>query len=288
MPSTTCIFTRTPLSKDDVKLASLVPDKRYPHMDALKKIELKPDEDYTNNLDKNFSDRMSAESSSFFKLAITRLFSAELEKEASNTFHVTAEEGRIYELREPKKIFKKLCELDDVKQWLQDGYLDNQKTYFVIGYRTLLNAKLSRQEHHSTTASGKGNIPTGTLAGDPTPSDQMDVELAIGHKSKVDKEGEFETNGERIYAIGYRKVMLKFHQGIGTPYLKAGNIWETFTKTRGAAPAENEVIEADIEEEDESGVGQIETFKIESGEEIFIVLSDEEESEDEGYESESE
>jgi hypothetical protein len=147
MFSTTSIFTSAPLSKDDVKLASLVPDKRYPHMDALiTELKLTPDEDYANNLDKNFSGRVSGESNSFFKLAITRFLSAKLEIEMFKTYHVTAKEARIYELREPKAIFRKLCELDTVKKWLQDGYIDKQKTYFVIGYRTLLNARQGRRK----------------------------------------------------------------------------------------------------------------------------------------------
>ena len=282
MHSKTWIFTGTPLSKDDVKLGSLIPDKRYPHMDACDKaLDLKPD-DYTNNRDEHFSGRLSLESNSFFRLAITRLLSAKLETEKSKTYHIKAEEGCIYELRQPKTVFQNLCKLDEVKKWLEDTYGDNQKPRFVIGYRTLLNAKLVRQDHRSTEGSGTLKVPTGP---DPTPCGLTDVELTAGHKSKADGEGELETIGERIYAICYRRVKFNFHNGVRSPYLEAENIWKLYPETRGKGPAEDEFVAVDISEEDETGVGETAVFNTAGGKERFIFLSldveDEDEDEDE-------
>ena len=72
---------------------------------------------------------------------------------------------------------------NSMKSKNEDMYDDNQKPRFVIGYRTLLNAKLVRQDHHSTEDSGTLKVPTGP---DPTPTGHTDVELAAGHKSKAD------------------------------------------------------------------------------------------------------
>lgn len=77
MPRTS--LTTTPLAKNDVQLASLIPDWRKHHQDALNKLEMKielvSDEDYTNSLDKYFSNGISDESKSFFKVAIARIVS---------------------------------------------------------------------------------------------------------------------------------------------------------------------------------------------------------------------
>jgi len=275
MPSSTFIFTSTPYAKSAVPLASLVPDKRYPHMDALSKIEVKEGDDYSVTIDKNFNGRVHIESDSFFKATITRIFSVEWEKETTDTFHVTAEEGRVYALRQPKAIFKKLCALEDVRKWLEEGFVDKQKTYLVIGYRTLLDAKLVRQTERSTNIAAQGRAPIGAPAEvDPTPTSEMDTQAAGGHRNRAGGAGEFETNGERIYAICYRKVGFKFFEGIDIAFLESGNRWKSFSKTRGKTQGEveGEVVEADIEEEDEGGVGQIELFATTDGEERFVFL----------------
>lgn len=214
----------TPYSKNAVPLASLVPDIRYPHMDALANIDVKEGEDYLVDIDMNFDGRVHVESDSFFKAAITRMFSAEWEKDSRSTFNVTAKEARIYALRRPKDIFKRLCELEAVRKWLQEGYLDKQKSYLVVGYRTLLNAKLIRQDQSSTKVAGQARVPVGAVAGvDPTPTGEMDVQAGVGHEHRAGGEGEFETIGERIYAICYRKVGFKFFKGVESAFLEPGN-----------------------------------------------------------------
>lgn len=253
-------------------------------MDALAKIDLKDGEDYSVDIDMNFDGRMFTESNSFFQAAITRIFSTNWEKDSRSTFNVTAKEARIYALRRPKDIFKRLCELEAVRKWLQEGYLDKQKSYLVVGYRTLLNAKLVRRDHSSTKVTGQARVPVGAAAGvDPTPTGEMDVQAGVGTKQGAGGEGEFETIGERIYAICYRKVGFKFFKGVESAFLEPGNRWKSFSKTRGKAQ-EEEIVEADIEEKDEGRGGQSQLFVSTYGEENFVLLSseDEDESEDEG------
>jgi hypothetical protein len=282
MSSFTFIFTTAPYQKSDVPLASLIPDKRYPNQDALTKIVLKEGEDYSITIDKNFDGRIHLESNSFFKTAVTSIFSTEWGKESENSFHVTAEEGRIYALRQPKAIFKKLCEIEEVQKWLQEGYIDKQKTYFVIGYRTLLNAKLVHQDKRSTKVEGKVKIPVGAAVGlDPTLTGYMDPQVAIGHQQGTHNETKFQTIGERIYAICYRKVGFKFSKVGNGAFLDSENSWKSFSKTRGSrAPEENEVVKAYIEEQDEDGIGQVETFATADGKERFIYLSQADEDSD--------
>ncbi|KAK4960804.1 hypothetical protein LTR66_012869, partial [Elasticomyces elasticus] len=270
MPSSTFVFTSAPSAKEDVLLASLIPDKRYPGEDALAVLRLDEEKDVTVRVDKNFKGRMDTGSDSFFKAMVTRLFSMSWESETNSNFQVSADEGRIYALRQPKALFKQLCTLAKVRKWLQEGYLDKQDTYFVIGYRTLLNAKLIRQDQHSSKVSAQGQVPIGAAGGvDPTPEGGMNVEVAGGHGQTAGGEGEFETLGERIYAICYRKVDLKFFEGVDSAFLKSGNHWKSFSKTRGNASAEDETLEADIEDEDYRGDGVSGIFAVDDGEEIF-------------------
>src|SRR5271154_5737868 len=204
------IFTSTPYATNDIPLGSLIPNIRSPAQDALKKAKLKKGVDYLVNADENFSGRITDESKTFFKAAITRVFSSMLDFESQDTFYVTSETARRYELRQPNLVFHQLCQDDDVKKWLEEGYHDKQDSHLVIGFRTLLNARLFRKAQQATDAAIQFHIPTGAPAGDPTPTGEGDVKIAGGHGHKSGREGEFTALGERIYAICYRKIVLKF------------------------------------------------------------------------------
>jgi hypothetical protein len=101
------------------------------------------------------------------------------ESEMSNSFQALANESRSYTPLQPKVLFERLCALEKVREWLKMGYIDKQDTYFVIGYRTLLNAKLVRQDQHSSK----------------------------------------NTDGERIYAIRYLKIGFKFLKDADSAFL---------------------------------------------------------------------
>src|SRR5438045_4731376 len=104
------------------------------------------------------------------------------EREKSDGIRVSADHARIYMLRQPKIMFEKLCKEETVQKWLQQNYINKQKIYFTIGYRTLLNAKLFQKEHYDTQVSGQGRAPAGAVAGvDPTPTGELDVETAAGY-----------------------------------------------------------------------------------------------------------
>ena len=169
---------------------------------------------------------------------------------SDDTFNVTADEARVYSLLNPKNVFKTLCDDNEVKKWLQDGYQDKQDSYLVIGYRTLLNAHLTSRTR-----------PT----------------------SMLQTNRNFETTGERIYSICYRKVRYRFMQSSIEPALQPGNRWKSYFKIRGAK--EEEYCEVDLEDEDADG-GNLGT-SITAEAEMFLELpaeepdrSDEEDEED--------
>jgi hypothetical protein len=275
MTSPTFILTTSPFGKDDIPLASLVPDRRSPSTDLKTPYDVKPD-DYSKNQDKNFDGLISSGSETWFKLLLTRFLSAALNSEKTASFKVTADNGYIYMLKQPKSLFKKVVSGEAIKEWLEQEYRDGQETWFVIGYRTFVNAKLFRERHKSREASGKGAAPIGQPVGDGTGS--TDVEVEVGHKSWDEVIGATETTGERIYAICYRRVILKFCKGKLQVRLDGYNTWKPFSATMGENEVEEEYIEADIADEDDNGGCEIIEGSGNNGMvEIFGVLSNEEE-----------
>jgi hypothetical protein len=86
----------------------------------------------------------------------------------------------------------------------------------------------------------------------------MDIEGTVECGDNIGEKGDFRTVGERIYAICYRKVVLKFLKDIRelTPSLKPGNHWTFFSQKFRGQPQQGEVVEANIEEEDYDGEGE--------------------------------
>jgi hypothetical protein len=59
MSSSRFIFTSIPCAKEDILLASVIPNKRYPNQDVLTPIKVKEGNDFTVNIDSNFREPVS-------------------------------------------------------------------------------------------------------------------------------------------------------------------------------------------------------------------------------------
>lgn len=142
----------------------------------------------------------------------------------------------------------------------------------MVGLRTLLNAELRLLDQRSGDVSlqAKLSAPPGL----PTISEVANLETGGGHRYRNTSDGKFQTKGERIYAIQYRRVIINFPKG--EPFLTHGTHWKP-SVTRSLF--NDEVIETDINEDDEHGDEEIETIVNQNNEERFIWLADTEGSE---------
>jgi hypothetical protein len=156
---------------------------------------------------------------------------------------------------------------------------------FVVGYRTFVDAQLSREHNSSTDISGKGTAPVTTAQGDPT--GVCDLTVEAGHTARTDVKGDMKTPGQRIYAICYRKIKIEYREGKLTPSLDQTNKWKSLAVTRGEAAPEDEYVQANLlEEDDQESCG---THKIEAADGstlVFGVLPDSSEDEDEDEDEE--
>jgi hypothetical protein len=209
------------------------------------------------------------QSESWFQLLIARFLSFVLQSEKSTTFHVTADEGFIYVLRQPKEVFKQCLATDGVKEWLEDNYHDQQDIYFVIGYRTFVDAKLYRERHKSTEASGKTEVPISEATGDPSGS--ANVKLSGGYKSLEEVKGGIETTGERIYALCFRRVKVTLEKKELKATLKS-NQWQPFATTRGKDERIDIVLEADLDDAVEMGSSEVVQGVLVDGEATTFII----------------
>ncbi|KAK6526092.1 hypothetical protein TWF281_011130 [Arthrobotrys megalospora] len=231
LPSSVFELASRLYAKEDISLGSLIPDRRYPNQDALAELNLEEWKDYSISIDRNFSDfiKSNAKSNSGFKKAISKIFLSPAVKEVGGDVQVLAEESRVYMMRQPRNIFKQLSMLPSVREWLTDYYSNSEEVYFVIGYRTLINAQF------------------------------VGADLKIDRRSRVGRSHpgardnyRYETTGERIYAICFRKVNFTRLKNGEVGILDSTNYWKTFSEERGIdMDMGDDIISAEIEEEDD-------------------------------------
>lgn len=164
--------------------------------------------------------------------------------------------------RGAQRPFRKLCGDPKVRTWLQEGIEDKQDTYFVTALRTFLDASINKGDRSEKGIGVEGGVPVGELVTTTTGApfgDAADVTAGVEKSERLSGGESFRMEGEFIYAIGYRKVILKKLLEQGTATLERDNIWRLYSDTRVGDTrnfeVEYEVFEADIEDFDANGEG---------------------------------
>lgn len=272
----TFTFASTPFSKDAITLGSLIPDKRYPDLNALIKYDIKK-EDFTQVVDQNFEDYIRLGSHSSFKAALTKLFTASLSLSSTEDIQFSSKYARKYMLRSPRDVLKILCEDSEVQRWLEEGYENNDKTYYIIGFRTLWNAKLIDRSFNDRGIQAKAEIPVGAAAGiEAVSQGMMDVTAEVSHSHDEDRGQNYEATGERIYAICYQKVELKLDSGIFESAKPDKDIkWRSYsnTKSKGVEVSMVATIDDELNESEDESVSQ--RLDVGDEEDVFEILSEE-------------
>lgn len=175
-----------------------------------------------------------------------------------SSFHVDAEQGTTYMLKQPKAIFNNILGEKEVRPWLEGVYQDfaQPEAWFVVGIRTFLNARLVRENNDERAAGGAGSasvVATGPASVLPGP---LRYEAEAGRRVEGQAKGAIETTGERIYAICYRKVSMKVIRrsiNVDTAQLdqKRGNIWKLFNPTMGTNKRPDEFMEVILGDDEE-------------------------------------
>ncbi|KKY29368.1 hypothetical protein UCDDA912_g10709 [Diaporthe ampelina] len=138
---------------------------------------------------------------------------------------------------------------EDAKRWLEQCKIQGLAPRFVVGYRTFVNAKLSRGEQASNKMRADLTAPIGSLQGDV--SGVVDVKAGAAHKASNVIQGEATLIGERVYAIAYRKVRVKSRHGVISGTLHSKTAWEPFSGTRDGGGNGTIYFQADASDVDD-------------------------------------
>lgn len=250
-------------TRDILPLASMFSQEDQPDQDIHPPPELKEGEDYYVLPQQNLGKLLEATKDTTYKTNVTRILSAAFEKSATDTKWPGTCEVRRYQLKYPKKLFRKIIKLQKTRKWLQDEIRDRaEEAYFMVGYLTAIDATGYEGASKSSRIAFEAQAPVGEIltqgVGLVVPlSDQLDSGGSVERKSSSKVENAWRMSGERVYAYNYRKVKWRFwaRNKATSSKLGADNVWRFTSDMRGEDDDddEEENIEVNLDDEGDDG-----------------------------------
>ncbi|PVH97453.1 hypothetical protein DM02DRAFT_567926, partial [Periconia macrospinosa] len=136
-------LTDIPYTLNDVHLASLITNIKQPNTDAqLAPRTLHLNEEFTFRHQKNFKFVYDLDASLSVTAQLTRLLTLAALRSKSDKLRFESAEGRIYELSQPRKLFREFCSDPEVRQWILQQHDDDEDIFFICGLRTFTDVRL--------------------------------------------------------------------------------------------------------------------------------------------------
>lgn len=261
---------------ETIQLGSLIPQIDQPGQDAFTCLTLEPGTDYLIHQQANLGKFINTSTNKSFTSKVTQLLSSSFSKTNNDGHWLEACDVRHYQLRQPKGLFKKMCESQEAREWLQDEVeLGSTAVYFLVGYFTAVDAAVARSSAFTSQTSLEVQVPVADLAsiGATLPLSGA-VDLNVGGTVRYGKThmvmDKARMEGERIYAFCYRKVRFSFwpwKDKVESRKLEASNFWRMSSDNRGNDDGEeDEALEVGMEELDAEDEENVEVFEIDRAE----------------------
>lgn len=273
----TFILTSSPFLLSQVTLASFVPTISQPHQDAKRPYGVQ-ESDYSVQADTLFDGQMNTSSKTFFDVLATKFASFSAAHEKSSALKILSDSGKIYSLNNPDELFESIVfgpeTGPEMQRWLERCKVRRLAPQFITGYRTFIDASVSREDQRATDVSGSATVPVSSTLGDPLGI--ADVEIRAGRHASNGVKTSVNAPGERIYAICYRKIKIKEFWGSNAiPSLDHTNRWkpiESLSRTEGE---EDTYLEAGLSEGCGQGAAELYEAKSADGKSVmFGIVSD--------------
>ena len=234
-------------------LGSLVESIRNPIMDAYIPKEAIPKDAVLCVPAKSFEGVLSSSADDSFKLALTKLFHISHSSEDESAATLKSIRVNRYVLKQPKELFRTLCLKDEMaRQWLNDGIKANSKSYLVVELQTAQDATITRSDTTKNSNSAGVTVPVSTIATGGADvlglGAALDVSADVSRTISNEASKKFMTEGESIFAVGYKKVLWKswgFKKEIEKAVLDKEITWSMLGQKRGR-DVEEEIVSVDL------------------------------------------
>lgn len=159
-----------------------------------------------------------------------------------------------YELSQWKDVFRDACVSEETRAWLEGAIEDGEDVFFIVGYRTFVDAVMAKGEQAGRERGGGFNLPVSTVV-----EANLMVPVSLGgvldpgvggELRNVEREVQaFDVAGESVYAIQFCKVSFKWYSSKKVDKSFLGKTrWVVAWGVRGSEIEEDDILEAVIDE----------------------------------------
>ncbi|KAH7232459.1 hypothetical protein B0J15DRAFT_530261 [Fusarium solani] len=190
-------------------------------------------------------------SNASFRSALTSLLSAGFSRRAKTQVKVMADCVRTYALDNSDEWFTEAMAMLGTRTWIEKAVDRGYDIYMIVGFHTVMNARIAHKFVHGRDAGGQINVPVGlTLAavGAIAPlGDIIDPSVGGNSQSVDNAQAFFMAPGEQICAFQYRKVRHRWFSSnsIETLRLSKSPWWSSVERGRDEEDGEDEIIEVE-------------------------------------------
>ncbi|KAJ5404021.1 hypothetical protein N7509_003892 [Penicillium cosmopolitanum] len=225
-----------------------------------------PHRDYLDpRLEKTFSiiEKVATQYDSADSLRNQRKFGSELTAFLSSTvssrmntsIHINTKQVKTYYLDNNGQWFRDIVKSEDVRKWIERTIDEGEDIYVVVGYHTVLDARIAEQSREQKALDGNLAIPissallaTGVVA----PFGELaDPRLAGSSGRAEDLQRQFVAQGEQIFAVQYRKVRFRFlsSKSVDNATLAKEARWERYDRPRYLQSDMEDMIEVALDDD---------------------------------------
>ncbi|KAJ5662985.1 hypothetical protein N7507_003716 [Penicillium longicatenatum] len=149
-----------------------------------------------------------------FGSELTAFLSSSVSSRTNASIHVNTEQVKTYYLDNNGQWFRDIVKSEDVRKWIERTIDEGEDIYVVVGYHTVLDARIVEQSREQKLLDGNLAVPVSSAllaSGVVVPfGDLADPKLAGSSGRVEDLQRHFVAQGEQIIAVQYRKVRFRF------------------------------------------------------------------------------
>lgn len=208
---------------------------------------------------KAFDEGDASEKSLKFFAYLTKALNASHNSNKNVHFDIKSSRCRTYQMDNSGGWFKEACKEQSTKQWLDEQIEASRDVFLIVGFQTMLNAKVNREDdaNREIKASAEAPIDKIVTHGVSAVAGNAASAMNVGGGANVGKMAKQHVSligvGEQLYAIQYRKVKFNFHsskEAGNKEKLLMQNCWLRFKDVRGDGDDDgiDDIVEADIDD----------------------------------------
>jgi hypothetical protein len=148
-----------------------------------------------------------------FGTELTNFLSSSISSRTNASIHITTQQVKTYYLDNNGQWFRDIVKSEDVRRWIERTIDEGEDIYVVVGYHTILNARITEQSREQKLLDGNLVVLISSAlaaSGVVVPFGHVvDPKLAVSGGHAEGLERHFVAQGEQIIAVQYRKVRFR-------------------------------------------------------------------------------